>query len=74
MSIRLCSALLLYNISSLSWQVQSNVQAAKEALGLVQSETQSQEDAVLKEVDKMLKPIKNTTWPSGRSKNNEVHV
>lgn len=74
MSIRLCSALLLYNISSLSWQVQSNVQAAKEALGLVQSETQSQEDAVLKEVDNMLKPIKNTTWPSGRSKNNEVHV
>lgn len=55
-------------------EVQSNVQAAKEALGLVQSETQSQEDAVLKEVDNMLKPIKNTTWPSGRSQNNEVHV
>ena len=55
-------------------QVQSNVQAAKEALGLMQSETQVHEDAVLKEVDQMLKPIKNTTWPSGRPKNNKVHV
>ena len=55
-------------------QVQRNVQAAKEALGLLQSETQHAEDAVLKQVVDMLKPIKNMTWPSGRPKNNEVHV
>lgn len=55
-------------------QVQSNVQAAKEALGLVQSDTQSKEDAVLREVEEMLKPVKNLTWPSGRPKNNEIHV
>lgn len=55
-------------------QVQSNVQAAKEALGLVKSDTQSKEDAVLRKVEEMLKPVKNLTWPSGRPKNNEIHV
>ena len=55
-------------------QVQSNVQAAKESLGLLKSEAQSREDAVLKEVEEMLKPVKNLTWPSGRPKNNKIHV
>ena len=55
-------------------QVQANVQAAKEALGLLKSDTQSKEDAVLKKVAEMLKPIKNVTWPSGRPKNSEIHV
>ena len=57
-----------------SSQVQRNIQAAKEALGLVKSETQGREDAVLREVEQMLKPVKNLTWPSGRPKNNELHV
>lgn len=52
-------------------QVQSNVQAAKEALGLVQSETQSEEEKVLNEVQKILQPIKNMTWPSGRPENSQ---
>lgn len=57
-----------------SLQVQSNVQAAKEALGVVESDTQGREDAVLREVEEMLKPVKNLTWPSGRPKNNELLV
>lgn len=52
-------------------EVQSNVQAAKEALGLVRSEKQQEEDRVLQEVEKMLQPIKNLTWPSGRPENNK---
>lgn len=52
-------------------EVQSNVQAAKEALGLVQSETQSEEEKVLNEVQKILQPIKNMTWPSGRPENSQ---
>lgn len=55
-------------------QVQRNVQAAKEALGVVKSDNQGREDAVLKEVEEMLKPVKNLSWPSGRPKNNELHV
>ena len=55
-------------------QVQHNVQAAKEALEVVKSDTQGREDAVLREVEEMLKPVKNLTWPSGRPKNNELHV
>lgn len=51
-------------------EVRSNVQAAKEALHVVQSETQSEEDRVLREVEEMLKPVKNMTWPSGRPENN----
>ena len=51
--------------------MQSNVQAAKEALGIVQSETQQEENRVLQEVEKMLQPIKNLTWPSGRPENNK---
>ena len=59
---------------SFAWcdgQVQSNVQAAKEALGIEQSTTTQEEDRVLQEVEKMLKPIKNLTWPSGREENNK---
>ncbi|KAL3138750.1 hypothetical protein ABBQ32_005595 [Trebouxia sp. C0010 RCD-2024] len=55
-------------------EVQSNVQAAKETLGLVKSEMQSKEDAVMKKVAELLEPVKNVTWPSGRPKNSEIHV
>ena len=52
-------------------QVRSNIQAAKEALGAEQSQNQQEEDRVLHEVQEMLKPIKNMTWPSGRPENNK---
>ena len=51
-------------------QVRSNIQAAKEALGVEHSQNQHKEDRVLHEVQEMLKPIKNMTWPSGRPENN----
>lgn len=51
--------------------MKSNVAAAKEALGIVQSAAQQDEDRVLKEVEQILQPIKNTTWPSGREENNK---
>lgn len=52
-------------------QVRSNIQAAKEALGGEHSQNQREEDRVLHEVQEILKPIKNMTWPSGRPENNE---
>jgi len=51
-------------------QVRSNIQAAKEALGIEHAQNQHKEDRVLHEVQEMLKPIKNMTWPSGRPENN----
>ena len=37
----------------------------------MQSEAQGKEDQVQHEVEEMLKPIKNMTWPSGRPENNK---
>lgn len=51
-------------------QVRSNIQAAKEALGIEHAQNQHKEDRVMHEVQEMLKPIKNMTWPSGRPENN----
>lgn len=52
-------------------QVKRNVQAAKEALGLAKAQDESKEEAVLREVQSILKPIKNQTWPSGRPENSQ---
>jgi hypothetical protein len=51
-------------------QVQFNVQAALEGLGLVPSDTRQKEEEVLQGVRDILRPIMNTTWPSGRPTNN----
>ena len=47
-----------------------NVQAALEGLGLVPSDTRQKEEQVLREVQDILRPVMNRTWPSGRPENN----
>ena len=53
-------------------QVRANVQTALEALGVTTgSNFNAQLDGeVLREVQDILKPIKDKTWPSGRPENN----
>lgn len=51
-------------------QVRFNVQAALEGLGLVPSDTRQKEEQVLREVQDILRPVMNRTWPSGRPENN----
>ena len=51
-------------------EVRSNVQAALEAAGVAQSPDAELERSVLSEVERVLEPVMNTTWPSGRPENN----
>ena len=51
-------------------EVRSNVQAALEATGVAKSPDAELERSVLSEVEKVLEPVMNTTWPSGRPENN----
>jgi hypothetical protein len=53
-----------------SAQVRFNVQAALEGLGLAPSDSRQAEEEALQGVRDILKPIMNTTWPSGRPENN----
>jgi L-galactose dehydrogenase len=46
-------------------QVQENVQAAIEV-----EQGAKYDEELLKEVEKVLKPVKNLTWSSGRDENN----
>lgn len=56
-------------VSDRSAQVRFNVQAALEGLRLVASDGRQKEDEALQEVQEILRPIMNTTWPSGRPEN-----
>jgi hypothetical protein len=49
--------------------VQANVQAALEAVGSVSSAGAKAEAKALEEVTRILAPIKDVTWPSGRPEN-----
>jgi hypothetical protein len=51
-------------------QVRFNVQAALEGLGLVPSDSRQKEEEALRGVQDILKPVMDTTWPSGRPENN----
>lgn len=50
-------------------EVQTDVQVALEALGVVPSKTAELEAEVLKEVKDILKPVMNTTWKVGLQDN-----
>lgn len=56
---------------SIVLQVKRNVAAAKEALGLAQAQDESKDKEILQEVERILQPIKNQTWPSGRPQNSQ---
>lgn len=49
--------------------VQANVQAALEAVGSAASENAKAEAKALEEVERILAPIKDMTWPSGLPEN-----
>lgn len=51
-------------------QVASNVATALQALGLQESPDAAAEAAALREVESILKPVQDITWPSGRPENN----
>ncbi len=46
--------------------VHANVTAALQALGIEPSPHASKEAAVLQEVQRILAPVKDVSWPSGR--------
>lgn len=46
------------------------MQAALEGLGLAPSASRQAEEEALQGVHEILKPVMNTTWPSGRPENN----
>mmetsp|Transcript_37035 Transcript_37035/g.82332 ORF Transcript_37035/g.82332 Transcript_37035/m.82332 type:complete len:328 (+) Transcript_37035:137-1120(+) len=50
--------------------VAANVEATLEALGLLTNADDRKETAALAEVERVLKPIKDVTWPSGKPENN----
>ncbi|GAB4819507.1 hypothetical protein N2152v2_006553 [Parachlorella kessleri] len=51
-------------------QVNENVESVLQALGLVPNPQQQLEQEVLQEVEQILQPVRDMTWPSGRPENN----
>lgn len=49
--------------------VHANVGTVLEALNVQPSETGKSEAKVLEEVERILVPVKDLTWPSGRAEN-----
>lgn len=49
--------------------VHANVRTVLEALDVQPSETAKSEAKVLEEVERILVPVKDLTWPSGRAEN-----
>lgn len=49
--------------------VHANVTAVLQALGVEEAENAKQDAAVLSELERILAPVKDLTWPSGRPDN-----
>lgn len=52
-------------------QVQANVEAVLQALGVLPNKRRDEEAGVLAEVLRILEPVQGLTWPSGRPENSE---
>ena len=50
-------------------EVEEDLQVVREALGLVTSPNEAQEQAALKEIQALFEPIKDQTWHTGRHNN-----
>lgn len=55
-------------------QVRANVRTALQALGLEENADKEKENEALAAVIKILEPVRNVSWPSGRTENNGATV
>lgn len=50
-------------------EVEEDLQVVREALGLVPSPNEAQEEAALREIQALFGPVKDQTWHTGRHNN-----